>query len=488
MILQPENITYWFQVWSKDLNPDTNKPFFFSERILKKDSTSFIDIDVPESTNAITVFNVEEEEYLATIVNLTIRDEVGLLLETFKIGKVFYYRYGFIEEGLFDEIKEVFSDEINIKSYRGGKHDDPLTEKYGILCYVTNFPKFKMEGTVCEFMVNLRAGFTYQRFPVTFTYKSGTIKDMIVTICKEELRMDDYIVDFDDMNDSLTDKNPITRLSKTPTSFLKELASKYNLRLVYNFDNGKRYLIMVDWDKKELVQEYLNKFRKTTGKYHYLDYGHAKANLLSIEGSIEPGQLGSVAIPTISPDGKPSMQFLPSGQITTTMWVFDPEYTRQKLKSEYATTKGKERIDKLEEDIKSSNDIKDFFLDTGKPLPKYEEFFRPHTDTSAPESGGVIVEVSTIPNPVYWIADLVWLGSNPDKLVEESDSFYFKSKSTIPFIFQSREGDMQKTEPSQNSIPVKSKVSASKYTTYRISKMSWTHDSTGVSQKIRLKR
>lgn len=489
-MLSTANLTYWFQIWSKELDPDTNKPFFFSEQILKKDNTSFLsNVDFPEPTNAVMSFNVEEEEFLATTVNLTIRDETGLLLETFGMGKVFYYRYGFLEEGLFNELKETFSNEISYRSNKGGNIDDPLNDKNGILCFVTNFPKFKMEADVCEFMVNLRAGFTYQRFPVTFTYNSGTIEEMVLKVCEEELRLNgNYEIHFEGMFTALDNSNSIVRISKTPTAFLKQIAALWNVRLVYNFDKGKRFLIMLDWDEKELMQSSLNKFRKTNGLYQYFDYGHSKANSISLEGSIEPAQLGSVAIPTISPDGKPSMMFLPSGQIVTTMWVFDFEKTKTTLQKKYATKKGKAEIDALAEDIKASNDIKSFFEDSGKPLEKYKEFFRPHTDYSAPEGGGVTIELQTIPNPVYWVADLAWLGSNPDLLVDEEDSFYFKSESSIPHLFRSREGNMDKLTPLSSGKVVKTSVRAGRYTSYRIAKVSWTHDGSGVTQKIRLKR
>jgi hypothetical protein len=452
---------------------DSLKTVFDAKDVLKPEAikSGILNIKpIPQSQQVLS-FSAEEEEFGMLSVSLQIADFTGAMDKAFQKGQQYLVKWGVKQDqfknfastvqkfglsgtdGNFKE-NEVKSD--NVYDYVRGGED-------GIKCFVTD-SSFTIQGGVTVWSISLRGGVPSGRAKETKVYDNNqTLEDVIYDTCLSlipNFNKADLLLELGSAASvKFTKASPIARKNITPVEFLNEIAKKYNLQY-YNFYKGfKQCIAMVN--KSKTQNDDTAAKRNLTGKFHIFDYGNGEySNIIgNPSGSVQPGNnVGSIAIPVNDSQGKPALEFAAAPQEQTQQYVLkSKDALTQTLRSKGLS--GQALANEVQRVV--SLDFEDFLDKTGDIRPDLKQYFELKTFDTFPEGGGAYeFNCNVIPNPMYMIADKVWLG-------KENNSF----PSPIPPTFRS----------------YKSKKSG-KLVLWRIAKITWEHNSGGVSQKILLKR
>lgn len=452
---------------------DSLKTTFNAKELLSADTikSGILNIKPVPNSQQVLSFSAEEEEFGMLSCSLQIADFTGAMDKAFQKGQQYLVKWGVKQDqfknfastvqkfglsgtdGNFKE-NEVKSD--NVYDYVRGGED-------GIKCFVTD-SSFTIQGGATIWSISLRGGVPSGRAKETKIYDNNqTLEDVIYDTCLSlipNFNKADLLLELGTAASVKFSKaSPIARKNITPIEFLNELAKKYNLHY-YNFYKGFKQCIAMVNKSKTQNDDTIAK-RGLAGKFHVFDYGNGEySNIIgNPSGSVQPGNnVGSIAIPVTDSQGKPALEFGAAPQEQTQQYILkSKDALKQTLQKNGKT--GQALADEVQRII--SLDFEDFVDKTGDIRPDLKQYFELKTFDTFPEGGGGYeFNCNVIPNPMYMVADKVWLG-------KENNSF----PSPIPPTFRS----------------YKSKKSG-KLVLWRISKITWEHNSGGVTQKILLKR
>lgn len=452
---------------------DSLKTVFDAKDLLKPAAikSGILDIRPVPNSQQVLSFSVEEEEFGMMSCSLQIADFTGAMDKAFQKGQQYLIKWGVKQDQFknFSATVQKFGLSGTDGDFKGNevKSDNVLdyvrggTE--GIKCFVTD-SNFTIQGSATVWSVSLRAGVPQGRGKDTKIYNNNeTLEDVIYDTClalMPNFSKADLVLDLGTAASvKFTKSSPIARRNITPVEFLNEIAKKYNLHY-YNFYKGFKQAVAMVNKAKTQTDDTIAK-RGLQGRFHIFDYGNGDySNIIgNPSGSVQPGNnVGSIAIPVTDSSGKPALEFGAAPQEQTQQYVLkSKDALKQTLQKNGKT--GQALADEVQRIV--SLDFEDFVDNTGNIRADLKQYFELKTFDTFPEGGGGYeFNCNVIPNPIYMPADKVWLG-------KENNSH----PSPIPPTFRS----------------YKSKKSG-KLVLWRIAKITWEHNSGGVTQKILLKR
>lgn len=452
---------------------DSLKTTFNATDLLKPDTIKkgILEIKPTATTQQVLSFSVEEEEFGMLSCSLQIADFTGAIDKAFQKGQQYLIKWGVKQDQFknFSSLIQKFGVTGTDGDFKGNEVKSDNIYDYvrggseGIKCFVTD-TSFTIQGGVTVWSISLRGGVPSGRGKETKIYDNNeTLEDVIYDTALSLIpgfTRGDLLLDLGSASSvTFTKASPIARKNLTPVEFLIDIAKKYNLQY-YNFYKGFKQAIAMVNKSKTQNDDTIAK-RGLTGRFHVFDYGNGDySNIIgNPSGSIQPGNnVGSIAIPVNDAQGKPALEFGAAPQEQTQQYVLkSKDALTQTLRSKGLS--GQALANEVQRVV--SLDFEDFLDKSGDIRPDLKQYFELKTFDTFPEGGGGYeFNCNVIPNPLYMVADKVWLG-------KETNSF----PSPIPPTFRS----------------YKSKKSG-KLVLWRIAKISWEHTSSGVSQKILLKR
>lgn len=469
MIIQPELDTYFFEVKKAVLdtkgNPVQTPILTFGSDLMANIKASF---SATGFTNqAVISLSIEEEEFGTLTASLSVLDLYNMYALSFRNGQKMTIKWGvnkdlkYLTKILSLNDKNEIGYDTDTTFYRGGTN--------GLQCFITNVTH-TINNNSLVWNVSLRGGYPNGKGKNSVTYNNNeSLRTIVVNACTDLLgtafnpeRDLFFQVNPKDRRPLVaTKKIPIIQNFETPLEFLRRLAILYNCKFVLFYAGFQQKVLFVGWEDENKVNTADKRGLK--GLYHYFDSGNKFSNILDGSGTQNQGTSGSIAFPVVQPDGKQGLAFSPQGVETTKEWVLNETTVKNALKRVNA----KEQTD-LTKAIFALNyeDFRDETKGTfntitvnGRQYP-LQQFFELKTYQTAPEGGGQEYNITVVPNPLYQIGDLCWLGAKDDK-----------TQSLIPQTFKTL------INPKTNKISY-----------YRISKISWEHSGGGVTQKLTLKR
>ena len=363
-----------------------NPQWFFKVRHLDA-KTELTERDLSKD---VLSFNVEEEAMNALLVNLQIRDPLGLRAKQLRIGSSMEVSWGVRQDPSL--IASLLDNEATSPTERG-----PMK-----MFIINNAGILQNKSSITN--VSLRIGRYKDRNKITRVFKSGTVRSMLEKVAEElqcnlELR-------FPDADRQLSLRAPEQQKGETNLAFLKRLSVKLNVKLVYQQSAqlfGKIQTIwMIDWAQEKSIS--LPKARGGQGLYHYLDYGSSTANMLegwNWDMNLGGGSFGSSVSSFTDPStGQTSLRVAPGGTDTTTSYVLDNAKIERELRS-----RGPAARMELIKEIQGAE-----FEDFHKKGGLRDRYFRAEKFTTAPEGPGWTMSGDVLPSIHRQVSDLVWMG------------------------------------------------------------------------------
>ncbi len=410
----------------------------------------------PLEQDGILSFEVEEEEFKVPNIRLNVTDNLGLFTRTFRRGVKARLNFGqdiskqnILTGSILDD-----PDVITGDFSRGGSQ--------GMKMYVSDIPQGSIDNGVHSLTLNFRANILNSDVPKSEVYsktKYPTISSIIQYIAVTELNipLTNVILTIPSGNDNLAKNasySQTVRNNQKPISFIRDLCIKNNLKFVYNLEENP-FIIITDFENEINTQKKVISRYKNKGVYHVFDYGNNGANIIKMDYSLVPSSFGSIAVPVQGADGKINMEFKGASQQTDRTYRLNAEAVKQYAKQQASNSSLRLSAGQIAKIMEL--DFEDVFDANGNPKNEYKPFFTLETVSTAPENGGIEVSLDVIPNPIYRVGDIAFLG-NPD------NSKY----SIIPSFLRSNKSNLRASY-------------------YRIAKLVWSHSSSGVTQKVILK-
>jgi len=467
MIVQPELDTYFFEVKKAVLDTSgkpTQTPILtFGSDLMANVKSSF---SATGFTNqAVLSLSIEEEEFGTLTATLSILDLYNMYALSFRNGQKMTIKWGvhkdmkYLQKVLSFADKNEIGYDSNTEFYRGGAN--------GLQCFITS-SSHSVNNNGLVWNVSLRGGYPNGKGKNSVTYNNDEpLKTIVSNTCTDLLGNNfnpekDLFFQVNQTNRlplTASKKNPIIQNFETPMEFLRRLAILYNCKFTMFYAGFQQKVLFVGWEDEGKINT--SDKRGLKGIYHYFDSGNRFSNILDGSGTQNQGTSGSIAFPVTQPDGKQGLAFSPQGVETTQEWVLNDTTVKAKVKS----LSPKDQTDVTKAIVALNyEDFKDETTGNFKSITvngkKYDlkQFFELKTFQTAPEGGGQEYSITVVPNPLYQIGDLCWLGAKDEN-----------TQSLIPQTFSTR-------------------VNKNKTSYYRISKISWEHSGGGVTQKLTLKR
>lgn len=423
--------------------PGPKRQYYFKIKAL---NPKFTDLEYKDSDIGFNIlsFSLEEEMFMNTIINLTIKDNVGLDTKMFSRGQTFSVEWGLDASSDLPGFLDFGADEI-----RG-------SFKNLISCAVVTTSNGYLQGGNHIRTITLRTGKFAGRPMLTREFNTGTVEDAIRAVANL-LDFKKVDISFPRQGELLTRRNPLVQARETNFEFIRRQAEKYGC-VVYSTRDDKGTEILHFRETKEVHEKSKQELVNREGQYHIFNYGNSQSNIVGDPSyDLGPGSsLGSSVSVTLDKNGHPVATFQASGTESTQTWVLNMDKVNDAANSPGAITELKRIMAaSFEEFILPDDRI------TEKDGPIHEDFrkyFKLQTNSTMPEQNGWTFRCSTVPNPLYKIGDRVHLGPTDEK-----------GWCVIP--------------PDIRSCRKNAKAKF-----WRLAKHTWTHDASGVKQELELKR
>lgn len=363
---------------------------YFKVELKNHGLSAFADADLSSS---ITSFSVSEKMGEATTITLSIIDQLGLTQLYFnQRNKEILVEWGIKTINPRFTLKE--TDEIT-GAYTRGKMN----------CIIADLGDIELRDGISTFTTTLRIGTknsTQGKFRV---FNFGTIGDMFKKLCSE-IGAKSYIK-FKAESKPLNDDYYFIQNNSTNLAFLREMCIAHNLKLVTT-DGGTVSVVITTITITDMA--YVNDSEtfagrvKTSGKYHYLDYGNANSNIIS--GKLSTNNNGGTGSTASIVDGK--LQLTASRGETVSVYELDTAKVRVVLRDR----KNKSVKDAYELVAKINSMSQEELYGTGG---LYETYFKQSQVNTYPEGQGYTASFEVVANPLFNINDPVWLGMNTIK-------------------------------------------------------------------------
>ncbi|EMO53894.1 phage late control protein D [Leptospira noguchii] len=419
--------------------PGPKRQYYFKIKAL---NPKFTDLEYKDSDIGFNIlsFSVEEEMFANTLIDLTIKDNVGLDTKIFSRGQKFSVEWGLDASSDLPGFLDFGADEI-----RG-------SFKNLISCAVVNTSNGYFQGGSHIRKIELRVGKFAGRPMLTKEFNTGTVEDAIRTIANL-LDFKKVDISFPRQGELLTRRNPLVQARETNFQFIRRQAEKYGC-VVYSTRDDKGTEILHFRDTKEVHEKSKQELVNREGQYHILNYGNDQSNIVG-EPSYDLGPGSSLGSST-------SITLDQNGRMVATFQASETESTISQVINMKAVQDDADKGDMKAYNLVMNASFEEFIVSDGKGGEKigdrFKKYFTDQKNSTMPEQNGWTFRCSTVPNPLYKIGDRVHLGPTDEK-----------GWCVIP--------------PDIRSCRKNAKAKL-----WRLAKHIWTHDASGVKQDLELKR
>jgi len=480
--ITPPADAYFFSVKKLDLDPvsktwkENSKPFMTFGNDIDKSSPLDKLQTMPrgEGDKYVTSITIEEELYNSIICNMTVVDMSGIYAKAFTKGQRYRIRWG-VKSNVFRAFKSLFTIDKETLGALDNENGFIRGGSQGIDFFIFE-SSWSMSGVATIWSLQLRGGLPTAITSGSAEYPSGSNSITLKEVVKDTLQKinprikdDQIFVKLDakaEAATTFTTKNKLVRTNKTPNEFFYSIAKRFMIEFAQVYRGFET--IYCFYSKSLVSKDELNlaAIRGVSGKYHYMNYGAQDAIILTLDGSQVPTSSGSIAVPVPDPTGKVSLQFQPGQQQTALVYEWKTGAEKDAAKRQAMKQFGTNEVQELQRILKV--DSSNMLDETGNLNKEIAMYFKPKTVDTFPEGQFQEVNATIIPNPIIQVGDRVWLGA------KETDS-----ACVIPPTFRTYD-KATKTGSVQKDLLNKS--------LWRIYKQTYTHNESGVTHKLLLKR